>query len=191
MRITRANDATISRPCGSYAPMQPSHRQYSCVPSKIGNCCFWMNLSRSLDAEAQRVAVALQRQEQLGAVVVFPLAGVHRAAPQADDDRQVLDADRTLKFARSAGGALKRRFLRKILAEQRLFRAGAEFVQVVANAERDLLGIENLAGVVGGTMLGAAAAFDAGVRLQRDDLRQVLAGVEAEIFVAGERRNLR
>ncbi len=32
-RSTRASASTISRPCGSYAPMQPSHRQYSCVPS--------------------------------------------------------------------------------------------------------------------------------------------------------------
>ena len=34
--ITRANAATISRPLGSYPPMQPSHRQYSCVPSNMG-----------------------------------------------------------------------------------------------------------------------------------------------------------
>src|ERR1017187_9011378 len=35
---------------------------------------------------AQRVAASLQGQEELGAVVVFPRAGVHRAASQADDD---------------------------------------------------------------------------------------------------------
>ena len=40
-------------------------------------------------------------------------------------------------------------------------------------------------------MLGAAAAFDARIGLQRDDLRQILAGIEAEIFVARERRNVR
>ena len=38
-------------------------------------------------------------------------------------------------------------------------------------------------------MLRAAAALDAGERLQRDDLRDVLAGVEAEILVADQRRN--
>ena len=45
--------------------MQPSHRQYSCVPSKIGNCCFWMNLSRSVEVKPERVAVAFQIQNSL------------------------------------------------------------------------------------------------------------------------------
>ncbi len=39
-------------------------------------------------------------------------------------------------------------------------------------------------------MLAATAAFDAGVGLERDDLRDVFAGVESEILVAGERGNL-
>ena len=67
---------------------------------------------------------------------------------------------------------------------------GAEFVQIAAHAQDDLFRVQHLAGVVGGTVFGAAAAFDAGVGLQRDDLRQILAGDEAEIFVADERRNL-
>ena len=33
MRSTLTSARMISRPGGSYAPMQPSHRQYSCVPS--------------------------------------------------------------------------------------------------------------------------------------------------------------
>ena len=111
--------------------MQPSHRQYSCVPSKIGNCCFCDELVAFGRAESERVAVAFERQKQLGAVVVLPLAGVHRAAPQAHDDRQMLDAHRALKFAGAAGGALERGFLRKIFAEQRLLRGGAEIVQIV------------------------------------------------------------
>src|SRR5262249_10163483 len=49
--------------------------------------------------ETERVAVALQRQEQLGAVVVVPLTGVHRAAPQPDDHRQVLYTHRALILA--------------------------------------------------------------------------------------------
>src|SRR6478735_5192310 len=76
-----------------------------------------------------------------------------------------------------------------MLAEERLCGVGTEIVQVAAHAQRDLLGVENLAGVVGWTMFGAAAALDAGVRLQRDNLRQILAGVQAEIFIAGERWN--
>ncbi len=78
--------------------------------------------------EAERVAVALQVQEELGAVVVFPLAGVDCAAAQADDHRQVLHADGALKLARAAGGALESGFLRKEFPEQRLFACRAEFV---------------------------------------------------------------
>ena len=149
-----------------------------------------MNLSRSVALQAQGVAVAFEREKQLGAVVVLPVAGVHRAAPQADDDGQMLDADRALEFARAAGGALERGFLRVVLAEQRLLRVRAEVVQVAAHAQDDFFRVENLAGVGGRAMFGAAAALDAGVGLQRDDLRQVLAGDEAEIFIAGQRRNV-
>ena len=38
-------------------------------------------------------------------------------------------------------------------------------------------------------MLGAASALDARVSLQRDQLRDVGAGIESEILIAGERRN--
>ena len=38
-------------------------------------------------------------------------------------------------------------------------------------------------------MLGAAAAFDAGVGLKADELGEVFAGDEAEVFVADERRD--
>ena len=40
-------------------------------------------------------------------------------------------------------------------------------------------------------MLGAAAALHAGVGLQADELREVGAGDEAEVFIARERGNLR
>src|SRR5579872_4342907 len=103
----------------------------------------------------------------------------------------MLDADRALKFARAAGGALKYRLLRKMLAEQWFFGDGAEVIQIVANAERNFLGVENFAGVRGGAMLRAAAAFDARISLERNDARQILAGIESEIFVPGERRNVR
>ena len=70
-------------------------------------------------ADAQRVAAAFEREKELRAVIVFPSAGVHRAAAQADDDGQMLNADRALEFAGAAGGALERGFLRVVLAEQR------------------------------------------------------------------------
>src|SRR5579872_3773647 len=116
-------------------------------------------------AHAQRVAVALQREKQLGSVFVFPLAGVHCAAPKPDDQRHMLDAHRTLMLAGAAGGALKRGLLREVLPQQRLLARGSKLIQVSAEAQRDFLGVENLSGVGGGAMLGAAAALDAGVRL--------------------------
>ena len=96
--------------------MQPSHRQYSWVPSKIGNCCLSINFWRSLEEKPKRVAVAFEIEEKLGAVVVFPLAGVDRPAAQADDDGQMFDADGALEFAGSAGGALESGFLGDELA---------------------------------------------------------------------------
>src|SRR4029078_11473652 len=139
----------------------------------------------------ERVAVALERQKELGAVFVLPLTGVHCAAPQSDDDGHMLDADRTLEFACSTRGALKYRFLRKKFAEQRFFGGGAEIVQIVANAEGDFLGVENFACICCGAVLGGAGAFDARISLERDDACEVLPGVEPEIFVTGERRNMR
>ena len=58
-------------------------------------------------AEAEGVAVLFEGEEELGAVVVLPGAGVGRAAAQADDDGHVLDADRALVLAGAAGGALE------------------------------------------------------------------------------------
>ena len=124
-------------------------------------------------------------------MIVFPRAGVDRAAAQADEDGQVLDADRALEFACAAGGALEGGFLRVVFAEQRLIGWRAEIVEVVAQAENDFLGVEELAGVGGGAVLGAAAALHAGVGLQADQLGEVGAGDEAEVFIADERRNLR
>ena len=139
-------------------------------------------------ADAESVAAALESEEELGAVVVFPCAGVDRAAAQADQDGHVLDADRALELAGAAGGALEDGFLRVVLAEQGLVRGGAEVIEIGAHAEDDLFGVEQLAGVGGGAVLGAAAALDAGVGLQTDQLREVGSGDEAEVFVAGERR---
>src|SRR6185437_2579650 len=53
--------------------------------------------------EAHGVAVPLQIQEKLGAVVVLPCSGVDRAAAQANDHGQMLNPDRALVFASAAG----------------------------------------------------------------------------------------
>ena len=44
--------------------------------------------------------------------------------------------------------------------------------------------------LAGGAVFGAAAAFDAGIRLQRDELRYVFAGDESEVLIAVERRDV-
>ena len=145
----------------------------------------------------------------------MPGAGVGGAAAQADNDGQVLDADRTLEFARAAGGAFVGGFqgegasvnpgLRSEtwgthfrggaeVGEQRDFGVRAEGVEVGARAKDDLLGVEDLAGGGGGTVLGAAAALDATIGLQCDDPGEVAAGDEAEIvgihvLITGERRD--
>ncbi len=136
------------------------------------------------------VGAAFQGQKKFGAVVVFPCAGVDRAAAQADEDGHVLDADRTLELAGAAGGALEGGLLGVVFAEQRFLRRRAEIVQVGAQAEDDLFGVEQLAGVRGGAVLGAAAALHAGVGLQADQSSEVGAGDEAEVLIADEWRNL-
>jgi uncharacterized metal-binding protein len=83
----------------------------------MGKACFSMNLSRSAGAHAEGVAAALEGEEELAAVAVFPCAGVDRAAAQADDDGDVLDADRALELACAAGGALEDGFLGVVFAE--------------------------------------------------------------------------
>ena len=56
-------------------------------------------------------------------------------------------------------------------------------------APENFLGVEQLSGVVGRAVLGAAAAFHAGIGLQRVDAGDILAGIQAEILIAFERRN--
>jgi hypothetical protein len=52
-----------------------------------------------------------------------------------------------------------------------------------------LLGIEKFSCVIRRAMLRATAALYAGECLQRNDIRNVLAGIYAEILVAHQRRN--
>ena len=140
--------------------------------------------------ESQRIAGALHRQKHLAAVIVFPLARVHRAAPQPDNHGQMLDTHRALELACAAGCALERRFHRDVFAQQRLFVAGPFFIQIMPQPQDNLFGVERFAGIVRRTVLGAAPALHAGISLQRVDLGDVLAGVQAEVLVAHQRRNL-
>ena len=100
------------------------------------------------------------------AVIVFPLARIHRAAAQPDDDRQMLDAHRALVFAGAAGRTLENRFLEMCLPSSGRLAPRPVFVQVIAQPQDDLLRVESFAGVVCRAMLRAPSAFHAGVGLQ-------------------------
>src|SRR5580700_814523 len=102
----------------------------------------------------------------------------------------MLNAHGTLEFTRPARSAFENSFGRKMFSQQQLIALRPKFIQIMPRAENDLLRVQNLAGVVGGTMLGAASALHARVGLQRSNLREILAGDQAEIVIAHQRRNL-
>src|SRR3954453_15336658 len=62
--------------------------------------------------EAHCIAIALEIEEELCTVIVFPRTRIHSAAAQPDNHREVLDAYRALILTGTTGGALKYRFLR-------------------------------------------------------------------------------
>src|ERR1019366_5273183 len=98
-------------------------------------------------------------------------------------------AHRALELAGPARGALERRLFTDVLAQQRHFVSRTEFLEVTAHPQDDLLRVENLPCIGRRTVLRAAPALYAGEGLQRVDARYVLTGIEAEILIAGQRRN--
>ena len=92
-------------------------------------------------------------------------------------------------LAGAAGGALESRLHGQVLSKKRLLAAWSELLQVAARAEHDLLRVQDFAGQIGGAMLGAAPAFDAGVSLQAGGARDVPSRCKPKVLVAGERRN--
>src|SRR5579871_4225156 len=102
----------------------------------------------------------------------------------------MLDADRALEFTRAAGSALKSSFLREMLADERLFAGRTEFVQIPPHAKGNFLRIKKLARVMGGAVFRATAALNTRIGLESIKLGDVLAGVQAEVLIAGQRRNL-
>jgi len=150
---------------GSYAPMQPSQRQYSCVPSKMGSAARAMNWSRS---EAGRpsalpdfsrarkslvpygscqapVLVAPRRRPMMMGRCWMPTGHWNSHAPQWCIRRR-LPGRRCQRHpglrsetwgTHFRGGAE--------VGEQRDFGVRAEGVEVGARAKDDLLGVEDLA----------------------------------------------
>ena len=149
-----------------------------------------MNLSRSRALKPSAFRSAFECQKQLRPVFVLPRTGVHRAAAQANDDGEMLDANGALVFAGAAGGALEISGDRVVFADDVFRRGGAEFVQIAAHAEDDFLRVKLLAGVVCRTMLRAAATLHTGVGLQTHKLRQIVPGYKAEIFISSKGRNV-
>src|SRR5581483_5166587 len=105
--------------------------------------------------------MAFQVEEELGAVIVLPGTRVYSPATQADNHRQMLNADRTLIFARATGSALKDGLLRNRCAEDGRLVFVSILVQVGAHSECDQFRVQLLAGVVGRAMFSASAALDA------------------------------
>src|SRR5689334_16760792 len=101
----------------------------------------------------------------------------------------MLDAYRALVLASAATGALKNRFFRNVLAHDGHFGIWPVLAEVLPDAEDHLLRIQHLARIVRRTVLRAPAALHTRVRLQRHQVRDVLAGVDSEVFIAHERRN--
>ena len=184
-RITSANEAIISRPFGSYAPMQPNHKQYSCGTVEERQFLFRDELVALCGGKPHGIALTLKIQEELGAVFVFPAARVYFAAAQPNDHGQMLNAYGTLIFAGAAGCALKYGFLRNGRAHNRRFARVAILVEVSPKTESNLLGVQLFPRVVRGAVLRTASAFDTGVNLQRGQLCKILACVQTKIVIAG------
>src|SRR5262249_26361632 len=96
----------------------------------------------------------------------------------------MLYADWALELAAAASGALKCRFFGDVLPKERLFARRTQLVQVGSQAQDDFFRVQHLSGVISGTMLRAAAAFHARVRLQRVDTRDIFPTSQPEILIA-------
>ena len=129
-------------------------------------------------------------EKQFGAVIVLPLAGVHRAAAQPDDDRQMLDADRALELARSAGGALERGFLRNVAPSRGSSDSGPNSFRYPRTPSAIFLGSRILCVLNAGQCSVHRPHSTQEYACSATRLREILAGIEAEIVVAGERRNV-
>ena len=91
----------VARPCSRARGSTPGCRR------RWGGLRLAMNLSRSAEGRPRALPYLFEGEEELGAVGVFPGAGVGGAAAQADDDGEVLDADGALVLAGAAGGAFE------------------------------------------------------------------------------------
>ena len=89
----------------------------------------------------------------------------------------------------AARGALKHGLLGNILSRAAAPHSRPEIIEVIAQPEDDLFGVQNLSRVECGTVFRAASALDTTEGLQRVDARDVLAGIESEILIAHQRWN--
>ena len=151
--ITRAKSAMISRPFGSYAAHAAKPQAILLRAVEDGELLLLNELVALERAHAECIGSALEREKELGAVLIFPASGIDCTAPQADEDGQMLNADRTLVLASTAGCALEDGLLRVVLAEERFVGCGAELIEVAAYTEDDLFRVEHLAGVGGRAVL--------------------------------------
>src|SRR3954466_12950450 len=102
----------------------------------------------------------------------------------------MLDTDRTLVLAGTAGRALKYRRLRNRRTDDRRVARSSVLIQIGPQTQRNLLRVQLFPRVVGWTMFGASAAFNARMHLKRRQFREVFPRIEPQVFITGKRRNL-
>src|SRR5439155_27189502 len=104
----------------------------------------------------------------------------HEAAARADEDRQMLDADRTLVLARAARRALPQNLFRVDLAKLRFV---LPLKQRVLRLQHDRLRIQRLPRAPSRAVDLAAAALDARERVQPHLAAEIFHRLEAEPFL--------
>src|SRR3954451_5851179 len=104
----RCNDFPASRIISAHAPQPQAVLLGPVIDRKLllGNELVPLRLR-----EPHRISVLLQIEKELGSVIVLPGTGIHSAAPQSNDGRQMLDTYWTLVLARAACCALEDRLL--------------------------------------------------------------------------------
>src|SRR5207244_10642417 len=103
----------------------------------------------------------------------------HEAAPRADENRQMLDADRALVLARAAGRALPQHLLAVHLTERSFSTVGK---QRVLRLQDDPFRVQLLAGAPRGTIHLATAALDARERIEHHLAAEILHRLETNLL---------
>ena len=115
------------------------------------------------------------------AEIVGRVAVRDQPASRADDERQVLDADRALVLARAAGRALPQHLSR--CRSRRACGPARRRAAPPASAGSAVFGLSSLPGAPGRAVHLAAAAFDARERVEHDLAAEILDRLEPDLLL--------